>query len=83
MPLTRLYTPANKNRVAEDYQVTSDGGMVVAAHPLASKAGVLMLDKGGNAVDAAVAASFAISVVRPQSTGLGGGGFLLYHEASS
>ena len=83
MPLTRLYAPANKNRVAEDYQVTSDGGMVVAAHPLASKAGVLMLDKGGNAVDAAVAASFAISVVRPQSTGLGGGGFLLYHEASS
>jgi gamma-glutamyltranspeptidase/glutathione hydrolase len=83
MPLTRLYPPANKTRVAEDYQATSDGGMVVAAHPLASKAGALMLDKGGNAIDAAVAASFAISVVRPQSTGLGGGGFLLYHEASS
>lgn len=40
-----------------------------------------MLDLGGNVIDAAVAASFAISVERPQSTGLGGGGFLLFHDA--
>jgi gamma-glutamyltranspeptidase/glutathione hydrolase len=42
-----------------------------------------MLHRGGNAVDAAVAASFAISVIRPQSTGIGGGGFFLLYLAKS
>jgi gamma-glutamyltranspeptidase/glutathione hydrolase len=58
----------------------SKKGMVVSAHPRASEAGVLMLSKGGNAVDAAVATTFAISVVEPFSAGIGGGGFLLMHS---
>ena len=57
----------------------SKQGMVVSAHPLASEAGLSMLRKGGNAVDAAVATTFAISVVEPFSAGIGGGGFLLLH----
>ncbi|MCS6925198.1 MAG: gamma-glutamyltransferase [Candidatus Binatia bacterium] len=55
--------------------------MVVTAGEQASEAGIAMLRRGGNAVDAAVAASFAISVLRPQSTGIGGGGFFLFYRA--
>ncbi|MBW4670548.1 MAG: gamma-glutamyltransferase [Cyanomargarita calcarea GSE-NOS-MK-12-04C] len=58
-------------------------GMVVSANHLGSDAGLQMLLHGGNAVDAAVATTFAISVVEPFSAGLGGGGFLLMHQGKT
>lgn len=55
-----------------DQVAQSSRGMVVAAQPLATAAGVEMLDRGGNAADAAVAAAFAVSVVEPSMNSIGG-----------
>ncbi len=59
---------------------TSTQGMVSAADPRAADAGVQMLRKGGSAVDAAFATLLALTVVEPQSSGIGGGGYLVYAE---
>ena len=59
-------------------EARSTGGMVATKDIHATKAGVRMLEMGGNAVDAAVAACFAIGVVEPWSCGIGGGGYMVY-----
>ena len=59
-------------------EARSTGGMVATKDIHATKAGVQMLEMGGNAVDAAVAACFAIGVVEPWSCGIGGGGYMVY-----
>ena len=60
--------------------VVADQTMVVTRHYLASEVGNQVLTKGGNAIDAAVAVSFALAVVLPQAGNIGGGGFMIFYD---
>jgi gamma-glutamyltranspeptidase/glutathione hydrolase len=67
----------------QPYNFVGKRGMVVAAHPLAARAGRDMLKKGGNAVDAAITTAFALNACEPFASGMGGGGFALIYLSKS
>ncbi len=69
--------------ILDKTEVVSKRGIVAAMHPLAAEAGIEMLELGGNAIDAAVATGFAIGVVEPFNSGLGGIAVLVGYDASS
>ena len=69
------------NRDSIIHPAVGNSGMVVSQHYLATEVGKNILDQGGNAIDASVAVAFALAVVLPRAGNIGGGGFLVLHNA--
>lgn len=75
--------PEAASGLTAQHLVRASEFMVASANPLATQAGYDMLAQQGNAVDAAIATQLVLALVEPQSSGLGGGAFLMYHDASA
>ena len=75
--------PEAPSAVTERQAVKARSHMVAAANPLAAEAGIEVLRNGGNAADALVAVQTILGLVEPQSSGLGGGAFLVWYDAAS
>ena len=81
--LTATPTVQAAQRTAKATSAHPPAAAVASAHALATDAGLEMIRQGGNAFDAAVAVSAVLSVVEPISSGIGGGGFFLLHDAKT
>ena len=81
--LAVAFSPATHAADAGSTPAHPPGAAIASAHALATEAGMETLRQGGNAFDAAVTVSSVLSVVEPISSGLGGGGFFLLHDAKS
>lgn len=80
-----IWQPYDENGNAKRTERDANGvnGVVSSSNYYASKAGVEILEKGGNAIDAAIAVAYTLGVAEPYTSGLGGGGFMLVHFAET
>lgn len=77
------YAPESATGLQQSNSVNQRNSLVVTAHPLATEAGLEILKAGGTAADAAVAIQTMLTLVEPQSSGIGGGAFMLYWDQSA
>ncbi len=79
----QMQAPERPSGWTDKQPVTAKQFMVAAANPLAVQAGYDVLKRGGTAVDAAIAVQLVLGLVEPQSSGIGGGAFMLVHDAKT
>ncbi|WP_306714557.1 gamma-glutamyltransferase [Burkholderia dolosa] len=83
VPLPGMHAPELSSGWTDKPGWTSEHFMIAAANPLATRAGYEMLKAGGTAVDAAIATQMVLTLVEPQSSGIGGGAFMLYFDGKT
>ena len=82
LPLSARADGRLDSAIGQAQPVTAAHGMVVAQEAMAARIGADILQKGGSAVDAAVAVGFALAVTYPRAGNIGGGGFIVIHRAN-